>query len=187
MLKVRRKSLIGTSKHSIFLVIVFFMAIFIGVGYSYLNSALSVNGMTKISKNTWNVHFDNILVKEGSIPDGHVTITNDESTIINFQVPLQKPGDFYEFSVDVVNSGTIDAKIGSIINTGLTEDQKKYLDYTVFYENGSQIKENDLLKSNKDSKIVIKVKYRDDITESNLPTEDQNINLTFNINYIQAD
>ena len=186
MVKIRKKSLLGASKHSAYLIIVFFLAIFIGIGYSFLNSSLSLSWVTKISKNTWNVHFENINVKEGSITDGSATISED-TAIVNFQVPLKQPGEYYEFSVDVKNSGTIDAKINSIVNSSLTEAQQQYLEYTVNYENGQEIKQGDILKANESSKIVIKVKYRDDITENNLPTEDQNLNLTFNINYVQAD
>ena len=186
MLKIKRKRLMGTGKQSIYLVLVFFAAIFIGVGYSFFTSNLSVNGITNISKNTWNIHFDNINVKPGSVAGGTSTIGED-SAVVNFQVPLNTPGDFYEFTVDVVNSGSIDAKIGSIINTGLTPDQRKYLEYTAVYSNGTEIRENDRLNANSSATILIRVKYRNDIEESDLPTEDQTLDLTFNLNYVQAD
>lgn len=186
MLKIRRKRLMGTGRQSIMLVAIFFMAIFIGVGYSYLNNNLAVTGITTISKNTWNIHFEDITVTTGSVAGGTSTI-QDDSTVVNFQVPLDTPGDFYEFTVNVVNSGSIDAKIGSIVNTGLTTEQQKYLEYIAVYNDGTEIKENDLLNANSSATIKIKVKYRDDITESDLPTEDQTLDLTFNLNYVQAD
>lgn len=186
MLKIRRKRLMGTGRQSVLLVAIFFMAIFIGVGYSYLNNNLAVTGITNISKNTWNVHFENINVTTGSVAGGTSTI-QDDSAVVNFQVPLNTPGDFYEFTVNVVNSGSIDAKIGSIVNTGLTTDQQKYLEYVAVYSDGTEIKENDVLNANDSATILIRVKYRNDITEDDLPTTDQTLNLTFNLNYVQAD
>lgn len=47
------------------------------------------------------------------------------------------PGEFYEFTVDVVNEGSIDAMIDSVVKTPeLTSAQAKYIKYEISYENG---------------------------------------------------
>ena len=39
----------------------------IGIGYAYLTSNLSISGNTQVTTNTWNIHFENIQVKDGSV------------------------------------------------------------------------------------------------------------------------
>ena len=48
---------------SVFLIIL----LAIGIGYAYLTSNLSISGNTNVSTNTWNIHFENITVKDGSV------------------------------------------------------------------------------------------------------------------------
>ena len=50
---------------------------------------------------------------------------------------MATPGDYYEFTVDIINNGTIDAMINNIIMyPTLSTEQAKYLKYEVNYENG---------------------------------------------------
>ena len=69
--------------------------------------------------------------------------------------------------------------------TKLNEEQKRYLVYTVTYENGEEIKAGDILKSNDKKTLKIKVEFKYDITEEDLPKEKQNIDLTFDINMVE--
>ena len=50
---------------NIFFIIVFLLCI--SVGYAVLNSTLIINGKSNISKNIWDVHFENINVISGSV------------------------------------------------------------------------------------------------------------------------
>ena len=56
--------------------------------------------------------YENIEVETGSVEASVPTLTGDTS--LDFNVVLDKPGDFYEFSVDVVNKGTLDAMIKTL-------------------------------------------------------------------------
>ena len=96
-------------------IIAFLILFTITIGYAILNSILNINGRSNISKNTWDVHFDNIKVTDGSV-DAIKVPTIENNTKIDFDAKLNLPGDFYEFIVDVVNNGTIDAMVESIIN-----------------------------------------------------------------------
>ena len=117
------------------------------LGYSLLSTTLQIEGVGKISKAVWNIHFDNIQPTTGSItPTQAPTISNDTNII--FGLKLTEPGEFYEFSADIVNEGTIDAKINSFsILPVLTEAQKKYFNYTVTYSDGTEIKVGDALNA----------------------------------------
>jgi hypothetical protein len=52
---------------------------------------------------------------------------------MTYTVTLNEPGDFYEFTINVVNDGTIDAVLSSINLTELTAAQQKYITHVVTY------------------------------------------------------
>ena len=183
-MKLKRKRKIYR-RPGLYLTLIFFVAVFIGVGYSYLTSDLKITGTTTIAKATWDVHFKNLVQTGGNITSNSLNI-DENSTMVNFDVTLTEPGDYYEFTVDVENSGTIDAMVGSIINTNLTEEQQKFITYTVNYSDGGQISENQLLKSGSVDTIKISIKYRDDVNAEDLPDDDQLLEMQLNIIYIQA-
>ena len=113
---------------------------------------------------------------------------NNSNLSINFNFMLNLPGDFYEFTVDVVNKGTIDAMIESFEKTPeLTEEQAKYLNYIIEYQNGEQLGVNQVVKAGESVRLKVVVEYRKDLNEEDLPTIDNMLNLGFTVNYVQAD
>ncbi len=65
--------------YSLFLVVV----LAIGIGYAYLTSNLSISGNTGVTTNTWNIHFENITIKDGSVT---ATTSPTSSKIIDYSV-----------------------------------------------------------------------------------------------------
>ena len=172
---------------SFYLILILILFIGVTIGYAVINSTLNINGKSSISKNTWDVYFDNINVGFGSVEAVKTSVV-ENSTTVDFEVALNLPGDFYEFTVDVVNDGTIDAMIESINKTpDLTSVQQKYLNYTVTYENGKEIFSKQLVNKESFVRLKVRVEYKSDITASDLPTVSETLNLGFNINYVQAD
>jgi len=175
-----------SSRKKSYAMIILFITLFFTVGYAYLNTMLTINGNTTVRKNTWDVHFENIVKVDGSIDaTSEAVIVND--TVINFTADLSLPGDFYSFTVDVVNDGSIDAMLSEILKTGLTVSQEEYVIYTVTYSDGEEILAKDSLPSGKQDQLLVLVKYRDDVDTSILPTEDQSIVLNLNADYVQDD
>ena len=173
-------------KRQIYFFIFLITLLSLSVGYSTLNSVLIITGTSAIQKNTWNINFENIKVRNGSVEATIEPIV--ENNTINFSFVLDKRGDFYEFTIDVVNSGTLDAMISSIVKTQeLTEEQKKYLNYTISYDNGDEILEKHSLKKEDFLRLRVKVEFKNDITASDLPQTQQILNLGFNVNFIQND
>ena len=169
--------------------IFFIIIVFVGVtiGYAVINSTLNINGKSSISKNTWDVYFDNINVGVGSVEAEKVPTIENTSTV-DFEVALNLPGDYYEFTVDVVNAGSIDAMIESISKTpDLSTEQQKYLNYIIEYENGEEIVSKQLVNNESFLRLKVRVEYKSDITAFDLPTVSETLNLGFNINYVQAD
>ena len=55
-----------TKKH-ITLAIIAILIAALAFGYAYLTTTLSINGITDIDRNSWDVYFDNIQVTTGSV------------------------------------------------------------------------------------------------------------------------
>ncbi len=175
------------NKTQIYLLLIFSLALLIGVGYAALSATLKINGQTTINKASWDVHMENINVTSGSVTATTVPTLDTAKTTVNFSVKLTNPGDFYEFTVKEVNKGTIDAMVSTISKTGLTTAQAKYLDYIVTYSDGTALAEKQLLKSNQSETLKIRVAFKKDITAADLPTADSTLNLNFSLSYQQAD
>ena len=177
----RRKN----KKYYILLIILLLLGV--TFGYAVLNTTLNINGKSTIQKNTWNVHFENVQITTGSVEAVKIP-TIENSTTVDFEAQLNLPGDFYEFTIDVVNDGTIDAMIDCITKTPtLTEAQAKYLNYIIEYQNGESINTKQLVAKNSFVRLKVRVEYRKDITASDLPTTSETLNLAFTVNYIQSD
>ena len=160
----------------------------ITLGTAILSKTLNINGTTKIAKNSWIIYFDNVRKSSDSVPsDNDARIVDFGKTRIEFSANLKSIGDFYEFTVYTVNDGTIDAMVDSVEKSALTEEQQKYLDFNVTYDNGTPIRRCDTLNAKTRRRIKAVVKYKEGLEIDEYPTEDVNLNLYFNINYVQKD
>lgn len=172
-------------KIEVYTAIIFSLLVSIGIGYSLLNTKLSINGVSLISKNTWSVYFDNLVENGDGITVNVPAYIKNDRLSIGVGLTLEKPGDVYGFTVDVVNDGTIDAVLEKIEITGLSDSQKKSIDCGVRYASGARIMVNDSLKTGTRNKIEFYVKYRTNISVEDLPTEDQAISLKIVMQYAQ--
>ena len=171
-----------------YLLIFVIVLLSISTGYAALNSTLIIMGTSAIQKNIWDVHFENLNIKEGSVTATTEPTITDSNRISDFTFVLDKRGDFYEFVVDVGNKGSVDAMVNSVEMTpALTSEQEKYLTYKITYENGEEIKKNQLVKVNDFVRIKVRVEFKSNITAADLPQTQQILNLGFHINYIQAE
>lgn len=153
----------------------------ISVVYALLLTNLNIGGFGKLSKNEWNIYFDNIVVKEGSV-SGDIEIAEDGSVVFN--ALLDKPGDYYEFSVDVNNSGTIDAVVDSYL-VGNMGSNSNLIDYEVKYFDGMDLSVGDRILSKEKDTLFVKVLYKTDINPEDLNAEDIDLKFEFNIEYVQ--
>ena len=164
--------------------------LFLGMGYAFLSTNLSISGASNVSKNTWNVHWDNIKVKSGSVSGEQVisapTISNQTS--VAFRVRLKEPGEYYEFTVDARNDGSLDAMISEIktyVNNIEEGSIPSYLKVSLTCE-GVNVGEKQELKANTKRTYTFKILYRDDINPSSLPSTPQSFSFKFELPYVQA-
>ena len=156
------------------------------VVYAALSTTLNISGNAEVSAANWDIYLDNVQLNSNSATTNVPTISN--KTTASFSTTLSKPGDFYEFTIDVVNNGSIDAMIDGITKTpDLSDNQKKYLNYIVEYQNGEAINTKQLVSKNSYVRLKVKIEYRKDISSNDLPITSETLNLAFTVNYIQSD
>lgn len=152
----------------------------ISIGYAALKTDLTINGTTKISKVEWNIKFNNVSVTEDSVT-GSATIDPEDPTKLTYTATLQEPGDFYEFTVDIENNGTLSAKVQSTEVDELTSAEDLYANYTI-----TNLPITDEVLAAKGKKtITVKIEYDPDVNPQDLPTEEKTIQKTIKINYVQ--
>ena len=153
--------------------------------YAALSVTLNITGSTQITASNWDIHLENPEVKSGSVSSAVPTISGNN---LSFTVNLATPGEYYEFTVDVVNDGTIDAMIDSVVKTPeLTNVQAKYLKYEVSYQNNESISTKQTLKSGTSTPIKVRIEYRTDLSSSDLPSTTTNLSLKLTLLYVQSD
>ena len=189
------------------------------IGYAALTAQLNIDGSTKIKGNNWDIdipadNFDttdpnctntttgvgcpiNDDQEDTNIPDDDIIQkpTKEEGADgevnVSWSVILRKPGDYYEFTVDAKNDGSINAKLQSVDIKGITAAQQAFANYTVTYSDGSTIAVNDPLNANSTKTIKVRVEFRSDVTNDNLPSSDVDLGdstkkLTVAMKYVQA-
>ena len=158
----------------------------LSIAYAAMSAVLEIHGNSEVVASSWDIHLDNVKVKSGSVSANTPQISGTSS--LGFDVELNTPGEFYEFTVDVVNEGSIDAMIDSVVKTpNLTEEQAKYIKYEITYENGESISTKQTLKKGTSTPIKVRVEYRKDLVASDLPSTATELSLKLTLVYVQSD
>ncbi len=178
--RIRPRRRFNSSKLSLLLILL----MCIGVGYAALTTTLSINGTTNVATNIWNIHFANLQISNGSVAGSPAASLSGYNMNITYGAELANPGDYYEFTVDVVNEGTLPGKV-SIVS--LTGNNTEYLSTSYKYSNGRDISVGDILNAGKSKKLTIKAWIPSDIDTTLLPSSDTPITLSFNLQYIQSE
>lgn len=157
----------------------------INIGYASISSNMLINGTAIIQNKKWKIYFDNVNINEQSVSAKVEPETVGNNTIsIGYEVDLAKPGDFHEFTVDIVNDGDLTAVLDEFSITQLTDAQKKYLNYKVKYNDGNEIAKTDTIAAHSSEKLLVKIEYLKDVTSADLPTADEAISLNVELTYV---
>lgn len=192
-MKKDRKTKIITKR--LVIVALLFLLIGISVGYGASSSNINVIGISKIKGQKWDVHFESIsnVTKIGAASDNGdgeyapkiVELENtpsdktDDKTL-NFAIGLKLPGDKYQFQVDVVNGGSLDANAVLTVSP-IESPANQYITWNV---SGIDTTTGSLIKAGESKPITISVEYKDSV--SDLPEEDLEVNLRAVINSTQV-
>ena len=138
------------------------------IAFAALSTNLRINGITNVAATRWNIHFQNW--EKVSIPTvtigGNTQTNNAQSPAVNqltmqdnsnvtkvsdVNVTLNGPGDTAKYTFEIINEGTIDAKLDDFTVTDTTNNN--LVDYQVkCYESssltGTEVDENSVLSAN---------------------------------------
>ena len=138
----------------------------ITIAYAYRNNRQLYN--------TWDIHFEDLSAS--SVGTAQYTLPKFSHTILtNYTVSVDNPGDGATFQFKVVNDGNLPARLSSIIksiprcsgtSSREAEEVCNQLVYTILKEDGTELKEGELLSPYSSQLVKVKVSYPDEGTKS---------------------
>lgn len=172
--------------------VIIVLLLLISIGFAYLSTNLNIIGASIVHSNTWQVIWDDTSVDviSGSVTANTPTIDSNKTTV-SYDITLNSPGDYYEFSVDAFNNGSINAMVSLITFTykenNSTVTLPSCIKHTVKYADGRDVELKDLLEAGQKQKYYINIEYDRDVTSSNMITTNRVFTVTVKIDYEQAD
>ena len=161
------------------------------VAFAALSATLNINGTAYLDAAKWGIKFENLSepVKTGDAStSGTAKVEETKSAeITGINVSLSTPGDKVTYTVDLVNKGTINAKIDKIEKTELTSEQQKYLTFKITDKEGKEVSEGDILSAGETRNLIITIEFIKDLTKEDLPTSTSTISLSYKLNFVQTD
>lgn len=158
------------------------------VGFAAYAQRLNINGNVTVKGKPWNVHFESGTVTPTT---GGKAVTAKSATVSEtdfaFTVTLEKPGDFYEATVNVINEGSMNAYLKKITMSDIST-HSKYLLYTVTYNNGTTYSATSnvsgvTLAADATHPVKVRVEYLEPASSTDLPSGDVTVTVTGNLDY----
>ena len=153
------------------------------VAYAAIQTVLNVSGTVVKKGSALNIYFANLKTPSLS-GNGKSSSATLSSTKFDFTVELSEPLDSVTYYFDVVNSGTIKAKLESITYSGVTAASSKNIDTTFTYSDGTEVQEGDFLAVGVTRNLKLKVEYRD---VDYIYSTDNKFTITVTLVYMQYD
>lgn len=179
----------GKDNKKIVIGVLIILVLALSVIYAALSTNLNISGQGKIDAQ-WNIYFDETTLNEQT-KKGKIEITNVDLTATTFtlDVALEAPGDKVIYTFDVVNGGTIDAKIAEVILPDL-EGTNINCEFT--YSDGSHISNGDVLNSDAQSEqgnkktLKLIITYDESVNAEEFNSSGLSYDLSASILYVQA-
>lgn len=109
----------------------------LAVGYAAFGGTLQISG-TATANGTWNVHFDNpSITPENEKNTVTLSKTATDEDTLTVTVALGYPGDGATVAVDILNEGTVDARLTEFKVEGTGFDAGTELGGNTVYQNGA--------------------------------------------------
>ena len=106
----------------------------------------------------------------------NVILSGIDGFNFNYSATLNDVGDYYEIDFDVVNPTGYDMEIDELD----LNDDDKYINYSLIYENGDLVNIGDVIKNGESKTFKYIVFYENKVLEDNY-----DFDTSFNINYKQ--
>ena len=161
------------------------------IGFAILTTTLEINGIGLVKGNKWDIHWENVDNIDGV--DATTPVIDAAKTTVTYEINLAEPGDYYEFTVDAKNDGTIDAEIAKIENyfyeaDGETEiEEPEYFGYSITDEDDKPLEIGKRLNVGQSHTYKVRIDFNTNVNSSQLPKEGATIISKFTVTYIQAE
>ena len=176
------------------------LLLLIAVGYAAIATTLKINGSADVKSARWDVYWENPQVLSGSVTNTAPTLSESD-TKATFDVTLNEPGDYYEFTIDAVNNGSLDAKIdtdgivkqvknssGEVVNPTILKYEVTNNDqeHTAIQEGHILAKKSGNTPTKETYRV--RVEYRNDsgINPEDLDDNDLVFTIEFSVKYVQG-
>lgn len=124
----------------------------------------------------WNIKLTNLKIKEGS-QKGTISLKDNK---VSLDLTLKEEKEFYEFTFDIENKGTLDATLEEY---NLKVDNKKnIITYNITYLNDEPIHKGDILNNDSTQTIKVRIDYPE---QEKKIYEELNIKITLSLKYIE--
>lgn len=160
----------------------------ISISYAAMSTTMDIKGIANLDNGgSWDIHFANLsnVKTTGSAIEKKSPVIKNDSYIGDFDIVFKKQNDSIEYDFDIVNDGTIDAKLSSLTylhpkcfssnNITSENDLSKICDaieYSITTDNGILLSDGSELLSKKIMRVRLVIKY----TGSFIPSDDVTIN-----------
>ncbi len=174
------------------IILVLVLLLTISVGYATLMTTITINGTTTVRANSWNVYIESVA---NVLANGSASVTTNPSVVsgdttttsLTYNVALNQPGDSYEFEFTVKNAGTMDIILSKLPTlSGLGIDQDTYINHTLTNDDDSAVTvEDSVIPAGGSKTYKVKVEYDTNVESSELPSTNQSLNLSAELEYVQ--
>lgn len=113
----------------------------------------------------WNIQFQDLKADKSGSAVYNLPVVSDTS-LQNYSVELKKPGDAVHLTFKVVNKGSLDAILSTLIQNNShcrvengDSNICKEIKYSLQYEDGSTVAVNDLLDQNSEKIVQLSIVY----------------------------
>ena len=198
------------NKKNILLAVLIVGVLAMTVAFAALSTRLSINGTANVAETKWNIRFENWQPATQNTVDGHqntavypnvedLTMADNTNVtkVSGLNVTLKQPGDYAKYTFEIVNKGTIDAKLDDF-QTDITNNNNVIGYHVDCYPTsaktqGQEIDENYVLAVEQKVYCDIKIEYND-VTNSSSAGQNQvyqqneiSTNLTAQWTWVQND
>ena len=171
--------------------ILFMLIAGLTVAFAALSTTLNIKGTAYLDAAKWGIKFENlsepVKVGNASVVGTSKIEETKSAEITGINVSLSTPGDKVTYTVDLVNEGTINAKIDNIEKTVLTSEQQRYLTFKVTDRDGKEVSEGDILSKGETRNLTITIEFIKDLTKEDLPKQTSTTSLSYKLNFVQTD
>lgn len=182
------------SKYKNFLIVILLIGVVaMTIIYANFTRYLLIDAYASVSGKNWDIHFEN-LSRQSITSENTIRIIKEpyilpsSTEIRNLEVEFNKPGDFVIYDFDIVNAGSIEAKLEDytigIPKCDIEPDLCNYVKFIIRNRDGSSIVRNAVLKPGERKNMTMIIKFEE--TAPHLPNQKMNItNLVGIFYYIQ--